>query len=103
MNIAVVGVTGMVGRTILEVLTERNVTIDQLIPVASEKSIGQSITFNGQQWPICTIEEALTKPIDIALFSAEVTFQKNMPLYLLKKEPMLSIIHRLSEWMKVSH
>ena len=70
MNIAVVGVTGMVGRTMLEVLAERNVSIDRLIPVASEKSVGQYVTFNGTNWPICTIEDALKLPIDIALFSA---------------------------------
>ena len=47
MKLAVVGVTGMVGREILEVLSERNIPISELIPVASEKSYGQEIKFLG--------------------------------------------------------
>ena len=70
MNIAVVGVTGMVGRTMLKVLEEQNISVDELIPVASENSAGQSITFSGKVWTVCTIEEALKHKIDIALFSA---------------------------------
>ena len=48
MRIAVVGVTGMVGKVMLDVLTERNIPISELIPVASEKSIGKTILFKGE-------------------------------------------------------
>ena len=50
MRIAVVGVTGMVGKVMLDVLTERNIPISELIPVASEKSIGKLFYLKGKIW-----------------------------------------------------
>ena len=70
MRIAVVGVTGMVGKVMLDVLTERNIPISELIPVASEKSIGKTILFKGENLEVIGLDEALNSPPDIALFSA---------------------------------
>ena len=70
LTIAVVGATGMVGRTMLEVLEQRQFPVSSLIPVASEKSIGSSIKFNGKDIEIVGLEDALKSGIDVALFSA---------------------------------
>jgi aspartate-semialdehyde dehydrogenase len=70
MKIAVVGVTGMVGQVMLQVLEERQLTITQLIPVASEKSVGNEVTFKGEKHKIVSIQEAIEMQPDIALFSA---------------------------------
>ena len=70
MRIAVVGVTGMVGKVMLDVLTERNIPISELIPVASEKSIGKTILFKGKNLEVIGLAEALNTQPDIALFSA---------------------------------
>jgi len=70
MKVAVVGATGLVGTKMLEVLAERHFPVTQLIPVASEKSAGKKITFNGQEWLVVTPAEAVTMRPDIALFSA---------------------------------
>ena len=52
MKIAVVGVTGLVGTKMLEILQERNFPVTQLIPVASEKSVGKKIQFAGKEFSI---------------------------------------------------
>ena len=70
MRIAVVGVTGMVGKVMLDVLTERNIPITELIPVASEKSIGKTILFKGENLEVIGLAEALNTQPNIALFSA---------------------------------
>jgi aspartate-semialdehyde dehydrogenase len=70
MKVAVVGATGLVGTKMLEVLAERHFPVTQLIPVASEKSAGKKITFNGQEWLVVTPAEGVTMRPDIALFSA---------------------------------
>ena len=70
MRIAVVGVTGMVGKVMLDVLTERNIPISELIPVASQKSIGKTILFKGENLEVIGLAEALNSQPDIALFSA---------------------------------
>ena len=70
MRIAVVGVTGMVGKVMLDVLTERNIPISELIPVASEKSIGKTILFKGENLEVIGLDDALNTQPDIALFSA---------------------------------
>jgi aspartate-semialdehyde dehydrogenase len=70
MKIAVVGATGLVGTKMLEVLAERNFPVTELIPVASEKSIGKHIEFKGKKYAVQSMEQAIAaKPI-IALFSA---------------------------------
>ena len=70
MRIAVVGVTGMVGGVILQVLKESELEITELIPIASEKSAGKEIIFDGKTYTVLTIEEGLKKNPQIAIFSA---------------------------------
>lgn len=59
MKIAIIGVTGLVGSTMLKVLEERNFNVSELIPVASNKSVGKLITFKGKEFIIKSIEEAI--------------------------------------------
>ena len=70
MKIAVVGATGMVGQVMLKVLEERNLPITELIPVASEKSVGKKITFKSKQYDIVSMETAISMKPEIAIFSA---------------------------------
>jgi aspartate-semialdehyde dehydrogenase len=70
MKIAVVGATGMVGEVMLTVLKERQFPVTELIPVASEKSIGKKISFNGKEYKVVGLNEAVNMVPDIALFSA---------------------------------
>lgn len=70
MNVAVVGATGMVGQVMLEVLAERNFPITQLIPVASEKSVGKQIQFGKSSYPVVNLATAVAMKPDIAIFSA---------------------------------
>ncbi|GAB3268949.1 aspartate-semialdehyde dehydrogenase [Larkinella harenae] len=70
MKIAVVGATGLVGGEILKVLEERNFPVTELIPVASERSVGKQITFKGKQVTIVGFEDAIAAKPAIAIFSA---------------------------------
>ncbi|MEZ0005457.1 aspartate-semialdehyde dehydrogenase [Flavobacterium sp. 28YEA47A] len=70
MRVAVVGATGMVGEVMLQVLAERNFPVSELIPVASEKSIGKEIEFKGKKYAVVGLETAVSMKPDIALFSA---------------------------------
>ena len=70
MKVAVVGATGMVGNIILKVLEERNFPISELIPVASERSVGKTIEFKGNSYKIVGLNDAVSMKPDIALFSA---------------------------------
>ncbi|MBL6667459.1 MAG: aspartate-semialdehyde dehydrogenase [Crocinitomicaceae bacterium] len=70
MIVAVVGATGMVGQVMLKVLIEEGFPVTRLIPVASSKSIGSKINFNGKDFSIVGINEALQQKPDIAIFSA---------------------------------
>lgn len=70
MKLAVVGATGMVGKVMLNVLEERDFPIDELFVVASERSIGNSITFKGKQYTVIGLSAAVAAKPDIALFSA---------------------------------
>ncbi len=76
MKLAVVGVTGLVGREILLVLKKYGIIPDMLIPVASPKSIGKTIEFNGKDQLVVGNEEALKLRPDIAVFSAGATVSK---------------------------
>lgn len=70
-NIAVVGATGLVGRTILKVLEERNFPFENLYMMASAKSAGTVVNFKGKDYVVEELtENSFDKPIDIALFSA---------------------------------
>ncbi|ROI03756.1 aspartate-semialdehyde dehydrogenase [Kaistella haifensis] len=70
MKIAVVGATGMVGQVMLKVLEERNFPVTELIPVASEKSVGKKISFKGKEYSIVSMQTAIDMKPEIALFSA---------------------------------
>ncbi|MEY2923145.1 MAG: hypothetical protein RL108_1771 [Bacteroidota bacterium] len=70
MRIAVVGATGMVGEIMLKVLAERNFPVSELIPVASEKSVGKEIEFGGKKYKVVGMQTAVDMKADIALFSA---------------------------------
>ena len=70
MRVAVVGATGLVGGVMLKVLEERNFPVDELIPVASERSAGKTIEFAGKPFVVVTLDEAVNLKPDLALFSA---------------------------------
>ena len=70
MRVAVVGATGMVGTVMLKTLEKRNFPITELIPVASEKSVGKKITYNDTEYTIVGLQTAVNMRPDIALFSA---------------------------------
>ena len=70
MKVAVVGATGMVGEVMLKVLAERNFPVTELIPVASERSVGKTITYKGTDYKVVGLETAVSMKPDIALFSA---------------------------------
>jgi aspartate-semialdehyde dehydrogenase len=70
MRIAVVGATGMVGQIILKVLAERSFPVTELIPVASSRSVGKTVSFGSRDWTIKSLEDAVAAAPDLALFSA---------------------------------
>lgn len=70
MKVAVIGATGMVGEVMLRVLAERNFPVTELIPVASERSLGKSIIFKDKKYEVVVLETAVSMKPDIALFSA---------------------------------
>lgn len=70
MKVAVVGATGMVGEVMLKVLAERNFPISELIPVASEKSVGKEITYKGNKYKVVSLADAVAAKPDIAILSA---------------------------------
>jgi len=82
MKVAVVGATGLVGGVLLKVLEEFNFPITQLIPVASERSVGKLISFRNQQYPIVSMENAIKQNCALALFSAGGSTSKTFaPLF----------------------
>jgi aspartate-semialdehyde dehydrogenase len=70
MKIAVVGATGLVGTKILQVLQERNFPVTDLIPVASQKSIGKEVLFKGNKYKVVSYQDAIAAKPSIAIFSA---------------------------------
>jgi aspartate-semialdehyde dehydrogenase len=70
MKVAVVGATGLVGTQMLKVLKERNFPVTELIPVASEKSVGKEVEYNGKKYKVVTAATAISMKPDIAVFSA---------------------------------
>jgi aspartate-semialdehyde dehydrogenase len=70
MKVAVVGATGLVGTKMLEVLAERNFPVTELIPVASERSIGKEVEFKGKKYKIVSATHAIAAKPSVALFSA---------------------------------
>ena len=70
MKVAVVGATGMVGQVMLKVLEERNFPVTELLPVASERSIGKKVSYQDKEYEIIGLEEAVKQKPEIAIFSA---------------------------------
>ena len=70
MKVAVVGATGLVGTKMLEVLEERNFPVTELIPVASEKSVGKKLRFKNREWVVVSAADAINAKPAIAIFSA---------------------------------
>jgi len=70
MKIAVVGATGLVGQEMLRVIEQRGVQFDELLLVASERSVGKEMTFKGKTYKVIGMQEAVDQKADIALFSA---------------------------------
>ena len=70
MKVAVVGATGLVGTKMLEILAERNFPVTELIPVASERSIGKEVEFKGKKYKVVSMADAITAKPAVALFSA---------------------------------
>lgn len=70
MRVAIVGATGLVGSTMLRILEERNFPITELIPVASERSVGTKINYKGEEHTVVSVDEAISRKPQLALFSA---------------------------------
>jgi aspartate-semialdehyde dehydrogenase len=70
MKVAVVGATGLVGSKMLQVLAERNFPVTELIPVASEKSVGKEVVFKGKPYKVVNAETAISMKPNVAIFSA---------------------------------
>lgn len=96
MKIAVVGATGLVGTKMLQVLEERNFPVDELIPVASERSIGKEVVFAGKPYKVVSYEDAIAMKPDIALFSAGGTTSLELaPLF---AKAGITVIDNSSAW-----
>lgn len=70
MKVALIGATGLVGSTMLRLLEERNFPITELLPVASERSLGKFVSFKGKQYPVMLAADAIAQKPELALFSA---------------------------------
>ncbi len=70
LHVAIVGATGMVGRTMLKVMEERDFPVSKLLPVASARSVGSKVMFRGEEVTVVSIEDALAARPHVALFSA---------------------------------
>lgn len=85
MKVAVVGVTGLVGSKMLQVLAERNFPVSELIPVASENSVGKDILFNNKIWKVVSMQTAIDAAPAVAIFSAGGSVSKQYaPLFAAK-------------------
>jgi len=70
MKVAVVGATGLVGSKMLQVLAERNFPVSEIIPVASERSVGKEVTFKGKKYKVVSMLDGIAAKPDVAIFSA---------------------------------
>lgn len=77
MKVAVVGATGMVGQTMIKVLEERNFPLTELIPAASEKSVGKEIMFKGKPVKVVSVQDAVNAKPEFAIFSAGATTSRD--------------------------
>jgi aspartate-semialdehyde dehydrogenase len=96
MKVAVVGATGLVGTKMLQVLAERNFPVTELVPVASEKSVGKEVEFKGKKYKVVSVEDAIKQKPDVALFSAGgSTSLAQAPLF---AEAGITVIDNSSAW-----
>ncbi len=96
MNLAIIGVTGLVGRMVLNILQKKNINITKLWPVASSKSVGTTITYRGKKQAIITIEEVIEQNIDVIIFAAAASLSlKWIPHFIQKK---IIVIDNSSAW-----
>ena len=86
MNIAIVGATGNVGRKTLEVIQKKKLSFNELYLVASSKSAGTKINFNGKDYEVLNLENFDFSKVNIAFFAAGGKFLKN----LLKEQPKIA-------------
>jgi aspartate-semialdehyde dehydrogenase len=70
MKVAVVGATGLVGTKMLQVLAERNFPVTELVPVASERSVGKEVTFKGNKYKVVSMQDGIDAKPAVAIFSA---------------------------------
>lgn len=70
MKVAVVGATGLVGSKMLQVLAERNFPVTELVPVASEKSVGKEVEFMGKKYKVVSMADGIAAKPAVAIFSA---------------------------------
>lgn len=96
MKTAVVGATGMVGRTMMKVLEERNFPVSELLPVASEKSVGKEVLFKGKPVKVVSVMEAVEARPDFAIFSAGASTSKEWAPEFAKKGTV--VIDNSSYW-----
>jgi len=98
MKIAVIGATGLVGQKMLQVLEERNLPFDELIVAASERSVGKKVRFKGEEYTLISVEEAIEKRPDIAIFSAGAEASlKYAPLFV---EKGTYVVDNSSAWRR---
>ena len=96
MRVAIVGVTGLVGRVMRQVLEERNFEITEFLPVASARSVGKEVEFNGKNYKVISVDDAIAAKPDIAIFSAGgSTSLKYAPLF---AEVGTTVIDNSSAW-----
>lgn len=96
MKVAVVGATGLVGTKMLQVLAERNFPVSELIPVASEKSVGKAVSFRGKQYKVVSMTDAIAARPAVALFSAGgITSLEWAPRF---AEAGITVIDNSSAW-----
>ncbi len=96
MKVAIIGATGMVGGVLIKVLQEMNFPVTKFIPVASEKSIGKTIKYNGHSYPIVDLPAAVEMAADIAIFSAGGSVSKEWaPIF---AEKGTTVIDNSSTW-----
>jgi aspartate-semialdehyde dehydrogenase len=96
MKVAVVGATGLVGTKMLQVLAERNFPVTEIIPVASEKSIGKEVMFKGKAYKVVSAADAIAAKPDVAIFSAGGSTSLNVaPQF---AEAGITVIDNSSAW-----
>lgn len=99
-NVAVVGATGLVGRTMLKVLEERHFPVQELFPMATKKSAGKKLPFQGKEWVVEELtKSSFSRPIDFALFSAGASTSAQFAPIAAKQGVL--VIDNSSQWRQV--